>query len=104
VTVPVLLVSSRRHLRADPSCPRRDVSGITQSDLSTGKQAGILVRRPPEMLETEIGHLWVAERDGTIVGGLRRATPFTARMTLANCPVFRRPNYAAQDAAHELLR
>ena len=44
-----------------------DVGGITNLIYPLEEQ-GILVRRSPEMLETEIGHFVVAERDGTIVG------------------------------------
>lgn len=44
-----------------------DVGGIINLIYPLEEQ-GILVRRSPEMLETEIGRFVVAERDGTIVG------------------------------------
>ncbi len=44
-----------------------DVVGILEL-LAPLEEAGVLVRRPRELLETEIDHFTVAERDGTVIG------------------------------------
>lgn len=76
-----------------------DVAGIIEL-IRPLEEQGILVRRPRERLESEIGHFTVIDRDGMIVS-CAALYPFAGRGELA-CLVTH-PDYRDNDRAEHLL-
>jgi amino-acid N-acetyltransferase len=78
-----------------------DVVGIMEL-LAPLEEQGVLVQRPREMLETEIDHFSVVERDGTVIGCAALYCYDKERMAELACVVVH-PDYRNRGLGDELL-
>ena len=78
-----------------------DVGGILQL-IAPLEESGVLVRRSREMLEMEIGHFMVVERDGMVVA-CAALYPYAGHIAELSCLAVH-PDYRAQGRGDQLLQ